>query len=273
MLWLIQNNLRSRDTDESRFLQNLERLSIKYLMVNIFPFVEKIFHADVTSDQIETTQPLDYSNRTNVVINGSVIFSRLAQKQNITPGAFATNNSDFPNLVIGYGKENLLNGDGRYGKLKDIKARSENTYYFIRPVKDSKAFSGMEMNGLQFKNWKHQLLQQPTNADSILTGDTEIVIASSKQIYKEFRFFIVDGKIVTYSQYKSGGGLLISSDPDSQAEYFVQQMLKRWNPCRAYVMDVCSTPKGWKVVELNAFGSAGFYACDTQKIIMAVEGM
>ena len=54
-----------------------------------------------------------------------------------------------------------------------------------------------------------------------------------------------------------------SSLPDQAAE--------RWRPAEAFVLDVCDTPDGIKVVEINTINSAGFYAADVQKLVFALE--
>jgi hypothetical protein len=272
MHWLIQNNLKSADTRDAALMENIIRLGVKHTRVNVFPFVEKIFAETVTSSEIDTAEELNFDNATDVVINGSVTFSRLAYNRNIRPGAFLTDNSDFPVILKGYGADNLLNGDAVYGKLKDMEVPDTDRYYFIRPVKDSKVFSGMELHGLQFVNWKSGLLTISTE-DSLLSGETEIVIASVKEIYKEFRFFVCDGKIVTYSLYKEGNRVQPHIEINEEVEAFVKDMIALWTPHIAYVIDIAITPYGNKIVELNAFGSSGFYKCDTQKIIMAVESL
>lgn len=270
MFWLIQNNLRSRDTDDSNFEDNIVRLGVQHRRVNVFPFVEKIFDESVTSMEIDTAEELIYDNRQDVVVNGSVTFSRLAFNRGIRPGAFLTDNSDFPVILNGYGAENLLNGDAVYGKLKDMEVPDPDKYYFLRPVKDNKAFSGMELHGLQFANWKSGLLTIAPD-EALLNGETEIIIASIKEIYKEYRFYVCNGKIVTYSLYKENDKVTPRIEIDDSVEAFVRDMIDLWTPHIAYVIDVAKTPNGMKIVELNAFGSAGFYKCDTQKIIMAVE--
>ena len=256
--------------DDSKFEENLVRLGVIHKKVNIFPFVEKIFDTNVTSSQIDTASELIYDNRTDIVINGSVTFSRLAKNRNISPGAFLTDNSDFPILKKNYGEDNLLNGDAIYGKVKDMEIPSDDKFYFMRPVKDDKSFSGMEIHSFQFHNWKAGLLTL-TEDEALLNANTEIVIASVKLIYKEWRFFVCNGKIVTYSLYKMNDKVHAAIDINVGAENFVNQMIDLWTPHIAYVIDVALTPYGYKIVELNAFGSAGFYKCDTQKIIIAVE--
>lgn len=54
-------------------------------------------------------------------------------------------------------------------------------------------------------------------------------------------------------------------------------MIAKWQPHDAFVLDVCSVPDdgdGWlgiKVVEINTLNSAGFYAANIPKLVMALE--
>ena len=55
------------------------------------------------------------------------------------------------------------------------------------------------------ESWKKFKNEQLTNGHvTTLTKDTEIQVSSIKNIQKEFRFYIVDQKIVTGSLYKEG---------------------------------------------------------------------
>ena len=47
----------------------------------------------------------------------------------------------------------------------------------------------------------------------------------------------------------------------------------RFQPARAFVLDVADTLEGPKVIEVNNFNSAGLYACDVGKIVDAIEAM
>jgi hypothetical protein len=43
--------------------------------------------------------------------------------------------------------------------------------------------------------------------------------------------------------------------------------------CDAFVIDVCLTKNGWKIVECGSVSCAGFYDADMQKIIFALEDL
>jgi hypothetical protein len=46
-----------------------------------------------------------------------------------------------------------------------------------------------------------------------------------------------------------------------------------WNPEKAFCLDVCGTPGGLKVAEINAINSAAFYAADMQKLVLSLDGL
>jgi hypothetical protein len=48
-------------------------------------------------------------------------------------------------------------------------------------------------------------------------------------------------------------------------------MVDRFQVADAFVIDVCLTDNGWKVIECNCINSAGFYDADIQKIIISLE--
>ncbi|MNW03714.1 hypothetical protein D3C71_1996880 [compost metagenome] len=58
---------------------------------------------------------------------------------------------------------------------------------------------------------------------------------------------------------------------DLSAINFVKRLINQWEPSKAYVLDICLTPNGYKVVELNNITSSGFYDCDVTKIVFALD--
>lgn len=152
---------------------------------------------------------------------------------------------------------------------------------FVRPLDDSKVFPGSVIDGAEFKAWREAVVAIQDEF-STLTGDTEILIAPVQEIECEFRFFVIDKQVVTGSQYREFGYTrkrrvnMDGQNEDSRANRalaFARQMVARWCPAKHFVLDVCmvgmmGTPK---VVEINSLTSAGFYACDTRAIVMALH--
>lgn len=265
--WLIQSNIK-----ESRFkdlTEQLERLKCNFQLIKMFAFTNAFYSNDVLSLNFEEAPTLDIPANENIVIMGSVGTSRLGKDLGIFPGGFLTDNSDFGVWSKAYGLENILNYDAVQGKMFELEI-PKNGDFFVRPVKDDKTFSGLISNYDSFTSWIDKL-KQFEEGECRLNKDTEIIISGLKQIYSEYRFFIVDGKIVTYSMYKQGNTVIHKQDENLEVYNFAQKMVDRWNPIDAYVLDIADTSNGPKVIEINAFGSSGFYACDIQKIILAIE--
>lgn len=65
----------------------------------------------------------------------------------------------------------------------------------------------------------------------------------------------------------------VRADPQVEPEIydFARRMISRWEPDRAYVLDVWLTDDGLEVGEINNINSAGWYASDVQHLVMALE--
>lgn len=96
------------------------------------------------------------------------------------------------------------------------------------------------------------------------------VVARIQEIYKEFRFFVIDKKIVSASQYKMNGQLVTSSIIDTDAENFAEKMIKKFD-YPGYVIDIADTKRGYKIVELNCLNASGLYEIDLYKLVQAVD--
>ena len=124
----------------------------------------------------------------------------------------------------------------------------------------------------EFSDWILNISEiEEDGAFAPLNKNTEIVVSSIKQIYNECRLFIVDGKVVTASMYKAGNRVMGDPNVDQRYLDFTQEMTDIWSPSIGFVMDVADTPNGLKIIEINNLNSAGFYACDTFKIIDSIE--
>ena len=66
---------------------------------------------------------------------------------------------------------------------------------------------------------------------------------------------------------------MYAPDVDERLDRFVMDAIADWQPHRAFVIDVCDTPDGPRIVEINTINAAGFYAGDVQRIVAALEEM
>jgi hypothetical protein len=83
--------------------------------------------------------------------------------------------------------------------------------------------------------------------------------------------FTASQPFITNSLYKRGDKVIYSKDVDSIYLDYVKDRIEEWTPHDAFVIDVCDTENGIKIVEINTLNSSGFYAADVQKLVLTLE--
>ena len=276
MLWIVQDNLYNED-GYVRFIGALQRLNCNYLIVKPVPFTNVLLPSDFDCDthrsDINEVDQLDIDPNQPIVICGATSLSRISQSKGWYPGTFLNDNFDYEVWRDGFGAENLLNSDAVVAPVCELSNIHNHDMVFIRPVHDSKAISGTVMSADQFVEWQHQISQIDQEEFQPLHKNTVMLLSPVKQIYNEFRVFVVDGKVVTASMYKQGDQVRPSHLVDQHVIDFSQQMVDKWQPAIAFVIDVAETPQGLKIIEINNINSAGFYEADVFKIIDAIDNL
>ena len=191
-----------------------------------------------------------------------------SQKKRWHPGVFVNENFTYPKLIEHYG-DHLLNKECHISTLENVLPKYGE--FFIKPCKDSKVFSGQRMTWDKLKDWKEKVLN--LGWEGSVTKNTCVVMAPIKEIYREYRFFIVDGKVITGSQYRVGMRVFSIECHEKDVINFAQQMVDIWSPDKGFVIDIALTPEGFKVIEINCLNAAGFYACDMSKVVHALEDL
>lgn len=215
------------------------------------------------------------SKRKDIWCWGSVSLSKLAHKYKWKPGSMLNKNHDIEVYGKYYGK-NMLNHDGITMCLADpLPDWAE--YFFARPTKDTKSFTGQLFSREAWNEWVAQALEVADNNDHIsakppLMRDTKVQIAPLKQIEQEIRCWVVNGKVVTASRYKLGARVIYQNyDDESYFIEFAQKMVDLYQPAEAFVIDICLANGELKVVEINCINCSGFYHGNMNKLMEAVE--
>jgi hypothetical protein len=251
MHWIIQSNLSNETRDEDIYT-TLDGGKIPYTAVKVIPFSSEL-------DPIPNVQ-------NPIAVLGSTTLVRIAHKYGWRPGVFWDDDLTAETWIKHWGHE-LLNADAQYVRFADLQFEGVK---FIRPTEDLKVFSGGLVHWGEFSAWKDKVLLYD---DGTVTSETMCVVSSPKTIYAEYRFFVVDGKVVTGSRYKIGQRVTSSVQVDQDVWEYAQRMVDQWQPYQGFVIDVADTPEGFKIIEVNNLNSSGFYHCDVSKIIQAIENM
>jgi hypothetical protein len=260
--WILQENL-FKESEWETMIQVLERWGIPYSVHKVIPFIGELV-------------PAPEPRQEKVICFGSYSMRHSAVKFGWDPGVYDLEPFNFVEQMKHWG-QHMLNADSEVVPFKDVKFTD---MAFLRPIEDSKVFAGKVFDQDEFEDWQKKVCVLEEDYGTLLTKDTLVQVCKPKVIYAEYRYWIVAGKIVTKSLYKRGDRVIYSSDVDRRFDHFVSSVtgnpsftLGAWQPHRAFVIDVCDTPEGIKIVEINTMNSAGFYAGDVQSIIMALEEM
>lgn len=248
MLYLIQENL-YHEFHQEKLIDTLNRFALEYQFIKIKPFIDEI--------EFET-------DRKDVFIFGAVKAAHLAKKYEWNPGSFYNENHDYV-VYSKYYKENMLNWDSKIQKISEpIEIDGP---FFARPTGDTKLFKGEIYENKDLWNFSlsYYLSQEKANPDAL------IQVASVKDIYQEYRCFIINGEVITASMYKLGNRVVYKECFEEEILNFANQMASVYQPAQAFVMDVCRTSDGLKIVECNCINCCGFYDINIQKLLITLE--
>lgn len=254
MHWILQNNI-FFETGWDTLVSTLERFGISHSVHKVVPFVGELIPAPELKDQ-------------KVICFGSYSMRHVAKREGWTPGVFDLFEQDFGKQLAHWGTQ-LLNAGSEVSAFKDARFTADEL--FVRPTTDSKCFAGRVFSRDEFSEWQKTVCALGLSDGSSLTPETEVQLARPIVIHAEYRYWIVKGAIVTRSLYKRGSRVFSSSEVDQRIDEYVLERIGEWQPHDAFVIDVCDTEEGMRIVELNTLNAAGFYAADVQKLVLALE--
>lgn len=254
MHWVVQENLYKEDAFAD-LIRALDISGTSYEIVKVIPFSHEVTPEPTSTDKI--------------MVSGSTALTFIGQEKGWC--VFFNDNFNHKAWVENMG-DNLLNAEAIVDGFGKIDPPWEK--FFIRPVEDRKIFAGQIIHKDEYNEWKAKTENAHKDGYTTLTPDTEVVVSPLKEIHSEWRFFVVDGKIVTGSLYKRYG--MLYQQPlanDDEVIPYAQSMVDKWQPDRAFVIDIALTDEGYKVIEYNCMNSCGFYSCDVGKIVEAINSM
>lgn len=260
MLWIIQENLWNEGSDLAEICR---KEKLPHLTAKIVPFGDELIPEPSDSEKA-------------IIAFGSTSMMRIAKKRGWVPGVYHDDKTfDFRTWMRELPSKHLLNGDGKIDRLAEFCRPWSQlpSYFFIRPCSDLKPFAGQMMSLDKFKDWVKKLFLLDSTVD--LSMYTHVLISSTKEIYEEVRFFVVNGEIITGSVYKRHGHIVKKERVDHHMECWkvAEQLISIWEPHKAYCMDLARIFGGWKLIEYNTINACGFYACDMKKVVRAIRDM
>ena len=257
MQWILQEF-----EDTHKLAAALDRLGIPYTTHKVVPFVGDLLPEPRVGDP------------NNVVMFGSYSLWRNAEKNAYRPGVFKLR----PFVHEVPWQPFMLNGpNALFLEVANIPSCLRgDAEWFVRPVSDSKEQAGKVLFAQEVREIAAKVVALDESEIPIgsLRHDTVLMFTKPARIYKEWRVWIVNNEIVTYSVYKEGTRVVYRGEIDDDARQFAAQMVSL-NPAfsPAYVMDICRTDDGLRFLETNCINAAGFYDADVIKLAAAIDSM
>jgi len=258
MHWILQNNIFAEEGHAS-LLRVLDAMGLPYSLHKIVPFTDRL-------------DPEPKPAEGNVICIGSYALLKVAMAQRWSPGVFTIRDYSHSELLALWGARMLNNGvQCELQNVSKTLIFQSNSRFFLRPATDEKFFPGRLYDKDEYQAWIAGLLSEGDAIGSGTLPTTEVYVAAPKQIYAEYRTWIIDGRVVTSSSYKLQGRLHTGLLVDDEIVTFAEDSARVWSPARAFCLDIATTPDGLRIVEPNTLNFSGFYAADLGKLVGAIE--
>lgn len=163
-----------------------------------------------------------------------------------------------------------LNKDAKVITVEEaITSLKKDKQYFMRPIEDTKSFSG---NLFEVGHLPSLLERYSGYENNQFKSDSKIIVSEPKKVLREWRNFIVDGRVITSSLYKEKGKHKEKLGAPQSVIDLCQKAIKIYNPSKAFVLDVCEFDEygdgyySFGIVEFGCIHNCGFYKADVPHI-------
>lgn len=260
--WIIQDNLIA-ENDRAQFQKACDDLEISHVEIIITPFSKELPEFPVDEDH------------ENIYYGSTTLMNNIYSNLNKPIGLFYDHETFSMQNYINQWKEYMLNSDARLTTignfLKEDNAPEE--HWFIRPDGDGKEFDGQAAKFKNIQSWMDRVMQYDVNLDK----DSEIIVGPAYNIGKEWRNFIVNGKVITSSRYRNNFKLSKSAEdiPEEMIK-FTEDRCKEYQPHEVFAMDIAEVKdedgtKSYYIIECGCMNSVGFYHADINKYVDSVS--
>ena len=133
---------------------------------------------------------------------------------------------------------------------------------FIKPDNGFKTFTGFSVSK---KEWDKEIsFLSPANEDCL------VLVSSHKEILHEWRFWVFDNEVVTYSSYSWEEQE--EKEPEDYIINHAKMIATQVKHLKDFTLDLCLIKGNYypKVVEINCITTSGTYKCDLSKLIAAI---
>ena len=252
--WIIQNNLIS-PRDLSAMKDACRKLNVDYEEVYVIPFSREL-------------PELPQDDAIHIYYGATAFIFNIYQKFKPS-GIFF----DYKNFCIETAMENwrehMINSEGKITTLQHFSMENHpvQSKWFVRPNADDKSFAGEIIHFGDFKDWYQRL----TTQNVTLNAQSKILVAPPYNIKKEWRNFVINGKVIASTLYRKNFQVNVSKEEaPPQVIDFVEERCREFTPHQLFAMDIALCGDKYYIIECNCFNSIGFYGVDIFAIVKAI---
>lgn len=255
MEFLIQCNLMNEKT-----LQQVQSAVAKYphKYISVMPFSHEI----VSNEPVEGNEYIPY---------GSTLMTRLSKELGWVGSSFDLDKFNYDEYL---NHPDMLNSNVITVReaIDFLRTQDDDKLWFTRPSYDLKQYSGTVLSSKEIAEWFEDAVKYDSSNTYAMEYDTRVVLCEPVNIYAEWRYFIVNRKIVSGSMYRFKGQMHHERVLEVDVLNEAQEIADKWLPHDNCVMDLALVGEfnNPKVIEFNCINSSGFYDNDVAKIIDAL---
>lgn len=257
--WLVEREVFE---EENRLLEAIRHSGNKCFETSYIPF---------NAGMIECP----YSNEDCVVSYGSInLIRKLYRTQEWIPNAWFNLENLACTTYYTHWSQYLFQDDYffmTWGELKNRKTWIERCFnsepVFIKPNENLKVFTGKVVEWETFDHFYKQEDECYTP-----TYDSLVIVSRAKNIDREWRLVIIDGKVITGSLYKEDRKTKLDVNVPKEVINYAEVIAgDKWTPDSVYVMDICQRKENLNLLEIGAFNCAGLYASDLNLLVECIN--
>jgi len=255
--WIIQENNYATQ-DKQALINACEKRQLAYQLVNIIPFSNELpKFGDSTAEEY-------------IYYGSTTMMNRVYSQYNAPLGLFYNHKTfSMQNYIQQWGNY-MLSSDAQFMTFGAFVEQDypKDRLFFVRPDADSKAFAGQVLSFGDIQQWAKSLATLENNEELHL--HTKIMASTPYHIEKEWRNFIVNGKVFTSSRYAQNFRVDKSAtDIPKEMIQFVEARCKEYQPHDVFVMDIakCSGKHEYYIIECGCMNAVGFYHADIDKYV------
>lgn len=256
--WIIQNNLIA-ENDLKEVQRACTEMGIEFTEVMVLPFSGELPKFSV-DDNIE-----------NIYYGATSFINNVYHQFNKPKGIFFDEDKFSMENYLNIWGEHMLSSEAKITTFKEFwkEDHLDESLWFVRPDGDNKIFDGDVRSFGTIKT----LIENSTKTDNLdFSEDTKIVVGPPYNIEKEWRNYIVDGKVVTSSLYRKNFRLNKNRyDAPEEMIKFVEDRCKEYMPHKIFAMDIALCGGDYYIIECGCLNSVGLYHSDIYKIVKSVS--